>query len=350
MHRDLLAVNTILPTTTIRAAGDLVMPCLLVVACLLGVSALVNLVRSRSTWERPTRVLLVLANLVFIAGFLWICWFHYQIYSSFTLEVPEPWAPMINQRFEKMNRGSDYGLPLYDAGNPPRYAIPVWIESEKYYFWFMCYGVLLLVAQRRIENHRARALLHLLLALKACFLFLAADPFHDPLPMFSEEVGPWFEVGPSPMERIGLFFRLYPKMIFYYNATYMWFHPPMLFLAYACITVTFVTSVFVLVMKSQALEVTGYDFAKLGYFLLTLGTLLGYPWALQAWGPNWWWDPKVCSSIMMWCIFSAYMHTRLYAYKRGMLYFTAFLGILSFAAMVFTFLTSFYFPGQHTMQ
>ena len=35
-------------------------------------------------------------------------------------------------------------------------------------------------------------------------------------------------------------------------------------------------------------------------YLFALGMLLGYPWALQAWGPNWWWDPKICSSLMMW--------------------------------------------------
>ncbi len=326
------------------------MSSMLVVTCLLGISALVNLVRSRSTWERPTRILLVLVNVVFIAGFLWICRFHYQIYSDFSLEVPPHWAPMLNQRLEGMNRQSDYEFPLYDTENPPRYVIPVWIESEKYYFWFMSYAIMLLVAQYRIRSHRARALLHLILALKTSILFFAADPFDNPLPMFFAEVGPWFEAGSTPMDRIGLFFRLYPKMIFYYNAPYMWFHPPMLFLAYACITVTFVTSVFVLITQEQALEVTGYDFAKLGYFVLTLGMLLGYPWALQAWGPNWWWDPKVCSSIMMWSIYSAYLHTRLYAYKRGMLYFTALLGILSFLAMIFTFVTSFYFPGQHTLQ
>ena len=152
------------------------------------------------------------------------------------------------------------------------------------------------------------------------------------------------------MDRVGLFMRMYPKMVFYYNAHYMWFHPPLLFLAYACITLTFVTSVFMLFRRELAIEKIGYDFAKFGYFMLTLGMLLGYPWALQAWGPNWWWDPKICSSIMMWALFSTYLHTRLYANKRGMWYFSSILGILCFAAMIFTFVSSFYFPGEHTFQ
>ena len=152
------------------------------------------------------------------------------------------------------------------------------------------------------------------------------------------------------MVKIGSFMKLYPKMIFYYNAEYMWLHPPMLFVSYACITIAFVTSSFMLVKRDIDIEKTGYDFAKLGYFMLTLGMLLGYPWALKAWGPNWWWDPKICSSIMMWAIYSTYLHTRLYANKPGMWYFSSALGIICFLAMIFTFLTSFFFPGEHTFQ
>jgi cytochrome c biogenesis factor len=152
------------------------------------------------------------------------------------------------------------------------------------------------------------------------------------------------------MERVGLFMRMYPRMVFYYNASYMWVHPPMLFLGYACITLTFATSVFMLVRRDEAIEIVGYAFAKLGFLLLTVGMLIGYPWALKAWGPNWWWDPKICSSIMMWSVFSTYLHARLYAGRKGMWYFTSVLSILCFIAMLFTLLSSLYFPGEHTLQ
>ena len=144
--------------------------------------------------------------------------------------------------------------------------------------------------------------------------------------------------------------RLYPKMIFYYNAEYMWFHPPLLFISYASITIIFIASVFMLFKRDLLIEKIGYQYAKLGFFMLTLGMLLGYPWALKAWGPNWWWDPKISSSLMMWAVFSTYLHTRLYANKKPMWYFTSILGIICFLAMIFTFLTSFYFPGEHTFQ
>jgi len=343
-------MDSVFPTAIFSLGGRGLMAGLLMIAGLTGISGIVNLLRARPVWERTSTVLLVAANLLFAAGFVWICWFHFRIYCDFALELPANLAGWINRQLGAMNSQSAYAIPLYDAASPPRYTVPLWIENEKYYFWFMCYSIMALIAHFRIKNHRFRAVLHLLLAGQVAILFFAADPFSRPLPGFFAEVGPWLNAGQPPMARIGLFMRLYSKMNFYYNAQYMWIHPPMLFLAYACITLTFAASVFMLFSREPAMETAGYDFAKLGYFLLTLGMLVGYPWALQAWGPNWWWDPKICSSIMMWAIFSTYLHTRLHAHRAGMWYFTSILGILCFAAMVFTFLSTFYFPGEHTSQ
>jgi len=339
-----------IPTGLFSQAGGYIMYGLLFLALLTGGSGVVNLCRSTPALERPTGLLLVAVPILFAAGFGWICWFHYQIYTSLPLVLPENIVSWLNTQLNAMNDRSAYGLPLYDPAHPPRYAIPLWIENEKYYFWFMCYSLMAVIAHFRLPNHRLRAVLHLLLLAQIGILFVWADPFASPLPRFFEEIRPWFNQNLPPMNRFGLFMKLYPRMIFYYNAEYMWFHPPLLFLAYACITLTFVTSVFMLVRRELAIEIAGYDFAKFGYFMLTLGMLLGYPWALQAWGPNWWWDPKICSSIMMWAIFSTYLHTRLYANKPGMWYFSSILGILCFLAMIFTFATSFFFPGEHTFQ
>ncbi|MEA1933914.1 MAG: cytochrome c biogenesis protein CcsA [Thermodesulfobacteriota bacterium] len=341
----------ILPTAaTFSQAGRLIMTALILLACLTGISGVANLTRSNPVFNRSTSYLLVVMNLVFVAGFLWICWFHYQIHTHFALEIPSDMAGWLNSRLEAINSRAAYSLPLYDPANPPRYSIPVWIENEKYYFWFMCYAIMVLTAHFRIKNHKFRAFLHLFLAAHVVILFVAADPFSSPLPKFSSEIAGWLGADHSTMSRFGQFMRLYPKMVFYYNAHYMWFHPPMLFLAYGCITLTFGTSVFMLARRDLSMEILGYDFAKFGYFMLTLGMLLGYPWALQAWGPNWWWDPKICSSIMMWVIFTTYLHARLYVNKPWMWRFSSILGIICFMAMVFTFLSSFYFPGEHTFR
>jgi len=305
--------------------------------------------RTRPRIEQWAGILHGITGLLFLVGFLLLCWLHYVIHQQFSLTLPVDVAAWINQQLAQSSAGSAYGLPPYDPARPPRYSIPMWIENEKYYFWFMCYALLSLVAYRRTASRRLRAVLHIFLAAQVIILFWLADPFSEPLPRFFAEIRPWQEAV-EPFQQAGLFMRLYPKMVFYYNAHYMWLHPPLLFVAYGCITLTFIASLFMLTGREAAYEALGYDFAKLGYFVLTLGMLLGYPWALQAWGPNWWWDPKICSSIMMWVVFSGYLHTRLYASKPAMWYFSALLGMLSFVAMIFTFLATFYFPGEHTMQ
>jgi len=344
-------METILITaSTFSYVGKYLMLALMFLAFLMGVSGAVNALRSRPIWERLTGIFILVMNLVFLFGFLWICWFHYQIYCDFALELPADLVSWLNKRLTVMNSRAAYAFPLLDPANPPRFAVPVWIENEKYYFWFMCYAIMTLVVYRQNKNHRLNAALQLLLAGHVAILFFAADPFKLPLPKFFAELGPWFESEHSPMEQIKHFMGLYPRMIFYYNNPYMWLHPPLLFLAYACITITFVTSVFMLVRQDLSVEVLGYDYAKMGYFLLTLGMLLGYPWALQSWGPNWWWDPKICSSIMMWAIFTTYLHARIHIRKSSMWYFCSALGILCYLSMIFTLLTSYYFPGEHTLQ
>ncbi|MBU0482902.1 MAG: cytochrome c biogenesis protein [Proteobacteria bacterium] len=341
---------TFLDPTTFSLLGNYLLLTILVLGGLLGISGTVNLFRPAPVGEKISSRLLIVITSLLVVGFIWICWFHYQIHTQLSLELPQNLAVWLNRQLAAANSNASYAMPLYDLAHPPRYSIPVWIENEKYYFWFMCYAILGLSAHYRMRHHRFRGAVHLILAIQTTILYFFTNPFAAPLPKFMAEISPWFNENLSDMARAGLFMKLYPKMIFYYNAHYMWLHPPMLFLSYACITLTFITSLFMLVKRDLAIENLGYDFAKLGFFMLTLGMLLGYPWALQAWGPNWWWDPKICSSIMMWAVFSTYLHTRLYANKPAMWYFSSILGILCFAAMIFTFLATFFFPGEHTFQ
>jgi hypothetical protein len=341
-------MEDLLPLALYGRIGGTVLWFLTVAAALLGACGASNILRPAAWLQRVAGYLLILVAIVFLAGFAWICWFHYQVYVHLPLELPQAAADYLNRQLTLMNRGAEYGLPLYNPGDPPRYLLPLWLENEKYYFWFMCFAVMGLFGHCRLEHVRVRAAIHILTAVQVLVLFGAFSPFSDPLPKFFAAVEPWFTLDLSTGQRLGLFMQLYPKMVFYYNAEYMWFHPPLLFLSYACITMTFVSSLFMLADREPAVENMGYAYAKLGFFLLTLGMLLGYPWALKAWGSNWWWDPKICSSIMMWAIFSAYLHTRLYAGRPFMWYFSSILGIVCFLAMIFTFVSSYFFPGEHT--
>ncbi len=343
-------MNPSLLTTQFSQLGQGVITVILALSTLAGGVGLINVLGSKPVAIPQARLLFRTQNLFFLIGFGLICWFHYRIYQALPLLLPAEVVPWLNQQIGEMNSQAAYAFPLYDPDHPPRYLIPLWVENEKYYFWFMGYGFMAFWAFKRTASHRLQGVLLLFMAIQTTILFVAANPFREPLPRFFKEIGPWFSGDLNQIQQFGEFMRLYPKMIFYYNTPYMWLHPPMLFLSYSAITVTFITSAFMLVQRDPEIETLGYDHAKFGYFMLTLGMLLGYPWALQAWGPNWWWDPKICSSIMMWAIYSTYLHTRLYANKKGMWYFTSVLGLLCFVAMVFTFITSFYFPGEHTFQ
>lgn len=315
-----------------------------------GIVGSAYVLRAKPFAPLPTLYLFRIIILLFLAGLLLIGWFHYQIYLHLPLQLSEHLTSVINGRLQSINRRSFYDFPLYDPSHPPRYVIPLWIENGKYYFWFFCSSLMAYIGYVRLEHVRLRGVLLIVMMTQSLILCFWVNPFLHPLPLFFEEYLPWINGSLNDMERLSLFMSLYSKMTFYYNAGYMWTHPPMLFLSYGAITMTFVTSVFMLFGREFEIEKMGYDFAKFGYFMLTIGMLLGYPWALKAWGPNWWWDPKICSSIMMWAIYSTFMHTRLYGNRIGMWYFTSILGILCFLAMIFTLVSSFFFPGEHTFQ
>ncbi len=277
------------------------------------------------------------------------CLLHLSAYRSIPLELPSNLATWFNQHIAAATRGESAPLPLYDPAHPPRFLMPPWLENEKFIFWFFCYAVMAALAYSRGPRSRClRFGLQGLLVAQLLVLTLVTRALDDPLPVFFSEARQWMLPLSAP-ERLKLFMLLYPRMVFYYNAPYMWLHPPLLFLAYGAMSVFFAACVSMLLTGDRESELVGYTYARAGYLALTLGMLLGLPWALQAWGPNWWWDPKIASSIMMWMVFSTYLHARLYLGRKGMWAFAGWIGILCFAAMVFTVAASYLFPGQHTV-
>lgn len=315
---------------------------------LLGAGILLALFWSSKPLERWGEKLFYLTLATLFFGFLLVCYLHGAIYTSVALKLPEPVVQMVNRLLEMMGERAPVSFAPYKPGAPPRYLIPPWIEEEKYLFWFLCYAILASRAYRRASWRLTKALLLGLLVLQVGLLAGVIGPLKRPLPNFFQEIGPW--LAPlSTRERVGLFLQLYPRLLFYYNAPYMWVHPPLLLFSYAALSVFFVACLSMLCIKDPAVEKMAYTFARPGYLSLTVGMLLGFPWALEAWGPNWWWDPKIASSLMMWVVFSTYLHARLYLSRRGMWTFVGLLGILSFGAMVFTVVASYLFSGQHTV-
>ncbi len=118
--------------------------------------------------------------------------------------------------------------------------------------------------------------------------------------------------------------------------------------------VAFATSVMYLVKMRgvrwlpslDALDDLTYKAIVFGYPLFTLGALFaGAIWAWKAWGSPWGWDPKEVGSLVVWLIYSAYLHARFTAGWRGRR--AAILSIVGFSAAIFTFISNLFIGGLH---
>ncbi len=320
---------------------------LILTAITLGALCFYLIIEPSQVVERVTYWVMCLITLGLTAGMLLICWLHVGIYKTLSLQIPADAVGMINSWIRELAVRSGMKIPLYHPGAPPRYILPPWLEEERYCFWFLSFGIMALIAWKHTKSLVIKRLLEILYCDQVLILTLVFTTFIKPLPNFVKEMTPWLTAHPL-MEKLGLFTKMYPRMVFYYNAPYMWVHPPLLFISYAALTVFFTGCVAMLVKDDLDYERMAYNYAKPAYLCLSAGMLFGLPWALEAWGPNWWWDPKIASSIMMWVVFSTYLHARLYISRKGMWKFVAWLGILCFAAMIFTYLASYLFPGEHS--
>ena len=97
----------------------------------------------------------------------------------------------------------------------------------------------------------------------------------------------------------------------------------------------------------ETLDDLTYRAIVVGYPLFTLGALFaGAIWAWKAWGRPWGWDPKEVGSLVIWLIYSAYLHARVTAGWKGKR--AAILSILGFAAAIFSFISNLFVGGLHT--
>ncbi|VVB84948.1 Cytochrome c biogenesis protein CcsA [uncultured archaeon] len=263
---------------------------------------------------------------LYILGFMVIILFHIQIYNTVLIEYP-----------------AGLQLPVESS----RFAVPLWIESEKLYFWAMVASVFALTVKGRKE---LLSFLGIILSVFSSLVFFFSNPFKDPLPIVNGEITRWYAALAGNDNIYQVAGTLYGRITYYYNATYMWAHPPLLFIAYASLIITFAACVYMLMSHERVYDEIAYRYAKPGYILLTAGMLIGYPWALEAWKDSaWWWDPKISGSIMMWVLYSAYLHARIYVDRGKLWRTTALLGILCFVSLVFTYLLTYIVPGIHSV-
>ncbi len=256
--------------------------------------------------------------LFYLAGFFVLMWFHWIIYQS---------------------------LPLVDTQGTivGRFKVPLWIESEKLYFWALFLSLFILFP---LSERAEKISLQILFLFNLSVVFLQ-NPFLFPLPRFHQEISQLLSSSNNIFFYQEVLRSLFYRQIFYYNSTYMWTHPPFLFLAYAALTISFSSAI--ASFGDSTSEKYSYNWAKVGYLLLTAGIVLGYPWALIAWkNEPWWWSPKINVSLMMWLFYSSYLHLRLYLHRKEFFNFTQSLNIASFVVLMFTYITTYLIPGVHS--
>jgi cytochrome c-type biogenesis protein CcsB len=83
-----------------------------------------------------------------------------------------------------------------------------------------------------------------------------------------------------------------------------------------------------------------------GFLFLTAGIITGSVWANSAWGSYWSWDPKETWSLITWFVYASLLHARLMRGWQGKQ--IAYLSILGFAAVLFTYFGVNLLPGLHS--
>lgn len=89
-----------------------------------------------------------------------------------------------------------------------------------------------------------------------------------------------------------------------------------------------------------------YKVVAFAFVFQTLVVITGAIWAETAWGSPWSWDPKEVWSLITWLIYALYLHARLTRDWKGRR--AAWLNVIGFAAVIFTFVGVNLLPGLHS--
>lgn len=234
-------------------------------------------------------------------------------------------------------------------------AVPFWIENERLLFWIWTYALMAIWANFRFRLPLLNSALSVILLIYMA-IFVITDPY-DPLPELGALYGNYLSIIGSHtamqnQQQVLIMYNTLQSLIgkyYFYNTSYMWTHPPMVFIAYSAFTINFAACILMLVKNEKIYDKAAYSFGKFGYFILTISMLLGYPWALKAWeGSSWWWSPIISASFMLWFMYTGYLHTRIYITDRKMWWLSGILGILGFVMVVFAYILLFVIPGIHS--
>ncbi len=132
------------------------------------------------------------------------------------------------------------------------------------------------------------------------------------------------------------------------------------FLGYAGFTVAFGFSIMYLVKPEKSndnglfsqlpsanvMDELTYQMIVFGFLFLTIGIATGSVWANSAWGTYWSWDPKETWSLITWIVYAVLLHLRVTWGWHGNK--VAWVSILGFLAVLFTYFGVNFLPGLHS--
>ena len=131
------------------------------------------------------------------------------------------------------------------------------------------------------------------------------------------------------------------------------------FLGYAAFAIAFGVSVMYLIRTrsdrdgilghlpdNEMLDELTYQLVMFGFLFLSIGIITGSVWANSAWGSYWSWDPKETWSLITWFVYAVLLHARMMRGWSGKR--IAWLSVLGFAAVLFTYFGVNLLPGLHS--
>ena len=98
--------------------------------------------------------------------------------------------------------------------------------------------------------------------------------------------------------------------------------------------------------KPRVLDELTHQMVMFGFLFLSIGIITGAVWANSAWGSYWSWDPKETWSLITWFIYATLLHARMMRGWYGKR--IAYLSIIGFMAVIFTYFGVNYLPGLHS--
>jgi cytochrome c-type biogenesis protein CcsB len=97
---------------------------------------------------------------------------------------------------------------------------------------------------------------------------------------------------------------------------------------------------------TDILDELNYQLVIFGFLFLSVGIITGAVWANSAWGRYWGWDPKETWSLITWFVYATLLHAKMMRGWQGRR--IAFLSVVGFAAVVFTYFGVNLLPGLHS--